>query len=72
MLFYLLHSLVKGRRAPDNPWGGATLEWRCSSPPRYDNFETTPTVGDPYDFSDLSYDASIGGWVSTQPAAGKA
>ncbi|RMG08739.1 MAG: cytochrome c oxidase subunit I [Planctomycetota bacterium] len=74
MLLYLVHSLFKGRPAPANPWGGATLEWRCSSPPRYDNFETTPTVGDPYDFSDLRYDPSIGGWISNDApvAAGKA
>jgi cytochrome c oxidase subunit 1 len=64
MLFYLLHSLWNGRPAPANPWGGATLEWMTTSPPRYDNFETTPTVGDPYDFSDLTYDVSIGGYVS--------
>jgi cytochrome c oxidase subunit 1 len=73
MLGYLLHSLVKGRTAPANPWGGATLEWRTTSPPRYDNFEFTPSVGDPYDFSDLTYDVSIGGWVSKdEPADGKA
>ena len=37
---YLLHSLFAGRRAPGNPWGGATLEWRCSSPPPPHNFDT--------------------------------
>jgi cytochrome c oxidase subunit 1 len=65
---YLLHSLFKGRRAPANPWGGATLEWRCSSPPPHDNFATTPTVADPYDFSDLVYDPSIRGWVTKTPS----
>ena len=74
MLFYLLHSLFRGERAPANPWGAATLEWRTASPPRYDNFATTPTAGDPYDFGDLAYDPAIGGWVNrTLPAAeGKA
>ena len=48
---YLIYSLFRGRRAPANPWGGATLEWQCSSPPPYDNFAVTPEVGDPYDFS---------------------
>ena len=48
---YLLHSLVAGRKAPANPWGGASLEWQCSSPPPHDNFSTTPAVGDCYDFS---------------------
>jgi len=65
---YLLHSLFKGRPAPANPWGSATLEWRCASPPPVENFATAPTVGDPYDFTDLVYDASIGGWVSRTPS----
>ncbi len=61
---YLLHSLFRGRRAPANPWGGAGLEWRCSSPPPHDNFATTPQVGDCYDYSDLEYDPATGGWMS--------
>jgi cytochrome c oxidase subunit I len=60
---YLLHSLFGGRRAPANPWGGATLEWQCSSPPPPENFASPPTAGDPYDFSDLVYDAETGGYV---------
>lgn len=69
ILGYLLHSLAKGRPAPDNPWGAATLEWKTASPPHFENFETTPTVGDPYDFSDLVYDPAIGGWVEKSAAA---
>ena len=61
---YLLHSLFRGRRAPANPWGGGSLEWRCSSPPPHDNFATTPSVGDCYDFSDLEYDPGTGGYVT--------
>ena len=50
-LFYLLHSLVRGRKAPANPWGGRTLEWLVSSPPPLFNFHDTPKViGAPYDF----------------------
>ncbi|HQL53880.1 MAG TPA: cytochrome c oxidase subunit I [Phycisphaerae bacterium] len=60
---YLLHSLFAGRRAPANPWGGATLEWQCASPPPTQNFDTLPVAGDPYDFSDLEYDARTGGYV---------
>lgn len=60
---YLLHSLFAGRRAPANPWGGATLEWQCSSPPPHDNFRQTPVAGDPYDFSNLKYDPAIEGYV---------
>jgi len=59
---YLLHSLVKGRRAPANPWGGRSLEWQCASPPPWDNFAETPTVGDCYDFSVLEWDEAEGGY----------
>ena len=45
MAAYLIHSLLKGKRAPANPWGGATHEWRCSSPPPPENFETPPPAG---------------------------
>jgi cytochrome c oxidase subunit 1 len=62
VLVYLLVSLFAGRRAPDNPWGAATLEWQCSSPPPYDNFPSPPSVGDPYDFSHTQYDPDIQGY----------
>ncbi len=58
----LLHSLFYGSKAPRNPWGGATLEWECSSPPPHDNFSSAPTVGDPYDFSNIEYDPKVGGY----------
>ena len=41
---YLLASLFKPMDAPDNPWGGTTLEWQTSSPPPTENFEVTPVV----------------------------
>jgi cytochrome c oxidase subunit 1 len=66
--WYLIASLINGKRAPANPWGGATLEWRCSSPPPHDNFATPPRAGDPYDFDDLKYDPNQKGWVPTGPA----
>ena len=59
----LLHSLMKGKRAPANPWGAATLEWSCTSPPPHDNFKNAPTVGDPYDHSNLVWDDKVGGYV---------
>src|SRR5690606_34125524 len=46
----LVLSLIRGRRAPANPWGAATMEWRCSSPPPHHNFDTPPPVTDPYDY----------------------
>ena len=47
----LLHALLKGEKAEENPWGGTTLEWQISSPPPKENFEKIPTVErGPYDF----------------------
>jgi cytochrome c oxidase subunit 1 len=57
---YLLYSLYNGRKAPDNPWGGSTLEWTTASPPRFDNFEESPSVGDPYDHHGLIWDEGSG------------
>jgi len=37
-------SLRGGVPAPDNPWGGETLEWATSSPPRPYNFAHIPVV----------------------------
>jgi cytochrome c oxidase subunit 1 len=43
-LFYLLWSILKGDRAPANPWGATGLEWTTRSPPPPENFDRTPTV----------------------------
>lgn len=59
----LLVSLFRGRKAPPNPWGGATLEWTCASPPPYYNFQSPPTVDDPYDFRGIDFDPKSGGYV---------
>ena len=37
-------ALWRGRRAPDDPWRGPTLEWATSSPPPSYNFERLPVV----------------------------
>lgn len=58
----LLHSLFFGKKAPMNPWGGATLEWECLTPPPHDNFSSPPTVGDPYDFSNIVFDPKTGSY----------
>ncbi|MGA2798566.1 MAG: cbb3-type cytochrome c oxidase subunit I, partial [Thermoguttaceae bacterium] len=63
MLIYLLASLFVGRRAPDNPWGSATLEWQTTSPPPYYNFASTPSAGDPYDYTNIHYDSAIHGYI---------
>ena len=49
-LTLLVHSLRRGKRAPSNPWGSASLEWRTNSPPPPHNF-----VGEP-DFARGTYD----------------
>ena len=41
-LFYLVASLVRGPRAPDNPWKAGSMEWQTASPPPADNFEDQP------------------------------
>jgi len=60
---------------PGQPVGGATLEWRTTSPPPHDNFATTPVAGDPYDVEAWRYDRTIGGFVpraaGDAPAAGR-
>jgi cytochrome c oxidase subunit I len=48
---YLLASLRKPADAPDNPWGGTTLEWKTSSPPITHNFHDQPVLErEPYDY----------------------
>lgn len=51
---YLIHSLFRGKKAPANPWGGLTLEWRTTSPPPLENFNEVQTVEhDPYDYEKI-------------------
>ncbi len=59
----LLGSLFRGRRAPQNPWGAASLEWAAASPPVHDNFEVPPPAGPPYDYSGLRLLSEDQGWV---------
>jgi cytochrome c oxidase subunit I len=40
----LIHALFRGKKAPDNPWGGATLEWRTHTPPPTLNFDGPPDM----------------------------
>lgn len=50
MFTNLLIGLRKGSPAPENPWGGTTLEWTIPSPPPMENFEEIPVVTrGPYD-----------------------
>ena len=63
----LLFSLVNGKKAPANPWGGVTLEWQCSSPPPFYNYARPPVVGDPYDFTGLGWDEKHQNYVFLDP-----
>ena len=54
VLFILIHSLLRGEKASQNPWQGLSLEWETATPPIEHNFEGQPmcTYG-PYEFSDI-------------------
>ena len=43
-LYNVVHSMFRGERAGDDPWGGHTLEWATSSPPPPHNFDELPPV----------------------------
>ena len=54
----LLASLRKPADAPDNPWGGTTMEWQTSSPPITHNFEEQPVLEhEPYDYRNRTVNA---------------
>ncbi|MEO1009505.1 MAG: cbb3-type cytochrome c oxidase subunit I [Planctomycetota bacterium] len=53
-LFTLVYSLMAGRPASANPWGGLTLEWHTDSPPDEHNFASEPIVKHgPYDYDSV-------------------
>jgi cytochrome c oxidase subunit 1 len=61
-LGYLLASLRKPKDAPDNPWGGKTMEWQTTSPPPEHNFlEQQVLVHGPYDYRPAEVIASLQG-----------
>ncbi|HXH62359.1 MAG TPA: cbb3-type cytochrome c oxidase subunit I [Fimbriimonadaceae bacterium] len=46
--FYLTASLLKGKKAPQNPWGAKGLEWeKAASPPVTHNFSEPVVVTEP-------------------------
>ena len=52
MIVNLVIASKKGAKAPDNPWGGITLDWQTSSPPPLHNFDKMPELpeGGPYNY----------------------
>jgi cytochrome c oxidase subunit 1 len=68
-LLYLAHSLVWGRKAEKNPWGGVSLEWHTESPPIQHNFAEEPSCDrGPYDFDEIASAGSGGAAPSTAGA----
>jgi len=56
MLGNLIHALFKGKPAPTDPWGGATLEWRTATPPPTLNFSGRPDLTrGPYEYPEQVY-----------------
>ena len=56
ILGYFIHSLIKGKKAPANPWGSSALEWKTATPPVTYNFDVLPERIDqgPYDYEERS------------------
>ena len=51
MFIYFIWSLFRGKKAPANPWGGDTLEWKIPSPPTLHNFDEVPEIkAGPYQY----------------------
>jgi cytochrome c oxidase subunit 1 len=58
-----IHSLRRGAKAPANPWGANTLEWRTPSPPPHDNFKVPPIADDPYNLAGWIENEQTGEWT---------
>ena len=59
MLYYLVASLLQGKKAMQNQWGGVTLEWHTPTPPPLENFEKPPVMeGEVYDYSKLDLEST--------------
>ncbi|MBX7147677.1 cbb3-type cytochrome c oxidase subunit I [bacterium] len=67
VFFYnFIRSLIKGEKAPANPWKANTLEWQAPSPPPHGNFAELPEVyRGPYEFGVPGRDQDY--WPQNQP-----
>jgi len=51
LLINLAISIFRGKKAPKDPWGGGTLEWKVETPPPLENFDEIPEIPkEPYHF----------------------
>jgi len=68
----LVYGALRGKKATQNPWGGATLEWTLSSPPPLENWEEDhpPTITQgPYVFNGNGKHPAPGNGSSGEGAA---
>ena len=63
LAYNLIRSIFSGKDAPANPWGSATIEWECPSPPPHHNFDHPPLATDPYDMERVEWDEEVKGFV---------
>jgi cytochrome c oxidase subunit 1 len=53
MVVNIISGIRNGKKAPDNPWRGLSLEWQTQSPPILENFVEIPIVTEaPYEYKD--------------------
>jgi len=64
-IWNFFRSMVKGEKAPANPWQLGTLEWSVASPPPHHNYDAIPIVQrGPHELSDPVLKAKLGrDWV---------
>jgi cytochrome c oxidase subunit I len=67
--FYLTYSLIKGQKAPQNPWGAIGLEWsHAASPPHPHNFTEIPVVTwEAYEYTPVEHHGPVHDEVESLP-----
>ncbi len=66
-LYNFIASLIRGEKAPKNPWQANTLEWTADSPPPHGNWKELPTVyRGPYEYSVPGRKSDY--WPQNEPA----
>jgi cytochrome c oxidase subunit 1 len=66
-IYNFVKSLIRGEKAPRNPWHANTLEWTAESPPPHGNWPELPTVyRGPYEYSVPGREKDY--WPQNEPA----